>query len=73
MKEEEIDNLEQIISLLASGAFRQAYFDTLSSGNSVLEVIDDVLYEVYPSGRKQKIKAVPKNIKVDMSQKVYLC
>jgi len=72
MTENEIDHLEQLIPTLALGAFRQAYFDSLSAGNSVLEVIEDVLYEVYADGSKKKIKDMPASIKVDMSKKVYL-
>ena len=45
MKDAELDNLEKLIPSLATGAVKKAYLDALSSGNSVLEVIDGVLYE----------------------------
>jgi hypothetical protein len=40
MKDIEIDNLEAHIPLLAKAAMEKAYLDTLSAGNSVLEIID---------------------------------
>ena len=72
MKEIEIDNLESYIPTLAQGAFRQAYLDTLSSGDSVLVVIDDTIYEVFADGTKKKIKDVKPSIKVDINTKIIL-
>jgi hypothetical protein len=72
MQDQEIDNLEKMIPLLASGAVTKAYLDSLSAGNVVLEVQEGILYEVYPSGTKKKIKDVPVLIEVDMNKKVYL-
>ena len=72
MKDTELDNLESFIPLLAKGAMEKAYLDTLSSGNSVLEVIDNAIYEVFSDGSKKKIKDVAPYIKVDMNQKIEL-
>ena len=72
MKDIEIDNLEQFIPMLAKGAVKKAYLDTLSSGNSVLEVIDNAIYEVFADGSKKKIKDVAPSIRVDMSKKIEL-
>jgi len=72
MKDSELDYLESFIPLLAECATRKAYFDTLSAGNSVLEVLDDAIYEVFPDGSKKKIKDVAPYIKVDMNQKIEL-
>ena len=72
MQEQEIDNLEQMIPLLASGATTKAYLDSLSAGNIVLEVQEGILYEVHPNGTKKKIKDVPALVEVDMSKKVYI-
>ena len=72
MKEQEIDNLEQMIPLLASGAVTKTYLDSLSSGNIVLEIQEGILYEVHPNGTKKKIKDVPALIEVDINKKVYL-
>jgi len=72
MKDLEIDNLENYIPILAKGAMEKAYLDTLSSGNSVLEVINDIIFEVFADGSKKKIKDVPPSIKVDINQKIIL-
>ncbi len=72
MKDSELDNLEKLIPLLAKGAVQKAYFDALSSGNSVLEVIDSAIYEVFADGSKKKIKDVAPYIKVDINKKIEL-
>ena len=72
MKDTELDNLEKLIPSLATGAVKKAYLDALSSGNSVLEVINGKLYEVFANGDKKKIKDLPPTIEVDMSTKVQL-
>ena len=72
MKDTELDNLEKLIPSLAKGAVKKAYLDALSSGNSVLEVINGVLYEVFANGDKKKIKDLPPTIEVDISTKIQL-
>ncbi len=72
MKDAELDNLETMIPLLAKGAVNKAYLDALASGNSVLEVIDNVIYEVFADGTKKKIKDVPPSIHVDITRKIKL-
>jgi len=72
MKDSELDYLEGFIPLLAKGAFEKARFDALSSGNSILEVLDSAIYEVFPDGSKIKVKDVAPYIKVDMNQKIEL-
>ncbi len=72
MKDSELDNLEKLIPLLAKGAVQKAYLDALSSGNSVLEVIDSAIYEVFADGSKKKIKDVAPYIKVDINKKIEL-
>lgn len=72
MKDLELDNLEELIPLLATGAVKKAYLDALSSGNSVLEVRDGAIYEVFADGTKKKIKDVPPYIKVDINKKISL-
>ena len=63
--EKELDFLEQSIPQLANSAITEAYYSTLSSGSSVLEVISNKLYEVFPDGTKNFIKDMPNSIKVD--------
>jgi len=72
MKDSELDNLEEFIPLLAKGAVQKAYLDALASGNSVLEVINGAIYEVFADGSKKKIKDVAPYIKVDISKKIKL-
>ena len=72
MKDIELDNLEKHIPLLAKGAMEKAYLDALSSGNSVLVVINDAIYEVFADGSKKKIKNVAPQIKVDINKKIRL-
>lgn len=72
MKDTELDNLEQFIPSLANGAVKKAYLDALASGNSVLEVIDGVIYEVFADGTKKKIKDVPSQVSVDMHRNIEL-
>ncbi len=72
MKDVELDNLEKFIPTLAKGAMQKAYLDTLSAGNSVLEVIDSAVYEVFADGSKKKIKDVASYIKVDINKKIRL-
>jgi hypothetical protein len=70
MKDIELNNLEEYIPLLAEGVFQKAYLDTLASGNSVFEVIDDSIYEVFANGDKKKIKDIEPSIKIDISKKI---
>lgn len=72
MQEKEMENLEQMIPLLASGAITKAYLDSLSAGNVVLEVQKNILYEVHADGTKRQLKELPKMIEVDIDEKVYL-
>ena len=72
MKDTELDNLEKFIPLLAQGAMQKAYLDTLASGDSVLEVIDDTIYEVFADGTKQKIKDIAPSLRVEINSKILL-
>ena len=72
MKDIELDNLEQFIPLLAKGAMQKAYLDTLASGDSVLEVIGDTIYEVFADGTKHKIKDVAPSLHVEINSKIIL-
>jgi len=72
MKDIELDNLEALIPLLAKGAMQKAYLDTLASGDSVLEVTDDTIYEVFADGTKIKIKDVAPSLPVEINSKILL-
>jgi len=72
MQEVELNNLEEFIPILANGALQKAYLDTLAKGDSVLEVIDNSIYEVFANGDKKKIKDLEPITKIDTSIKISL-
>jgi len=72
MKDSELDNLEAFIPLLAKGAVQKAYLDALSSGNSILEVTDNAVYEVFADGSRKKVKDVAPYIRVDIKERIEL-
>ncbi|QOG11322.1 hypothetical protein [Arcobacter sp. FWKO B] len=66
----ELDFLESYIPELANSAVRKAYLDALSSGNSVTEVIQNKIYEIFPDGSKKYIKDIEPAIKIE--KKVFM-
>jgi hypothetical protein len=72
MKEAELNHLESFIPIMASATLKKAYLDTLANGNTVLEVIDNILYRVCVDGTKNKIKDIEPAIKFDISKKIVL-
>jgi len=71
MTDNKINYLEQLIPIFSLGVFCQAYFNSLSTVNRVLEAIYNVLYKVFTDGNKKKIKDVSASVKVDISKNVY--
>ncbi len=61
----ELDFLESYIPELANNAVKKAYLDTLSAGKSVIEVIENKIYEIFPDGSKKYIKDIEQPIKTD--------
>ncbi|HEY4301460.1 MAG TPA: hypothetical protein VGM73_11325 [Candidatus Didemnitutus sp.] len=59
MSEDAINQLEAAVPALSGQAFDTARQQTLASGKSVLQTEDGVLFEVFPDGRKVRIKTVP--------------
>lgn len=72
MQDIELNNLEEYIPTLADGALHKAYLDTLASGNSVLKVIDNTIYEIFANGEKNKIKDIAPTIKIDINKTIFL-
>jgi len=68
IKEKELDYLEEHIPELAKSAIRQAYWNALASGKSVLESIDGGIYEIFPDGTKKFIKKNEPRKKVTVGQ-----
>jgi len=56
--EKELDFLETLIPTLAEGAFKKAYLDALSNGESVLEAINGKIIEVFPDGTHKIVKHI---------------
>jgi len=70
--EKEIDFLESQIPTLAESAVKKAYLDSLSSGNSVLEVEGSKLYEITPDGTKKFVKDIENDILVEINKKIII-
>lgn len=58
-QEQAIRYQEEHIPELASAATKQAYWQALAAGSSVLERADDSLVEVSPDGSRKIIKPLP--------------
>ncbi|MDX2083385.1 MAG: hypothetical protein SFV53_05325 [Rickettsiales bacterium] len=58
LTEKEIQNLEKEIPNLADTAFRQAYFNALSSGSSVLIVENSEVVRIFPDGKKELVQKI---------------
>lgn len=56
--------LEEHIPELAASAVKQAYWQTLAAGNSVLENDNGALVEVHPDGTRKIIKQLPSSTPV---------
>jgi hypothetical protein len=50
--------LEEHIPELADSAIKQAYWQTLATGSSVLESDDGIIYEVFPDGSRKTVKTI---------------
>lgn len=64
LTEEELDYLEEQIPLLAETATKQAYWQTLASGDKVIIAENGFLIEVSPDGSKKVVKEIGKPVKV---------
>lgn len=56
--EDELSYLESHIPELAEGAFKQAFWRTLTDGVNVMIAEDNHLVEVFPDGTKKIIRAL---------------
>jgi len=69
LNEESMCFLEEQIPDLAEAAFKQAYWEALNSGSSVLEYADGALVEVFPDGSRKILKTLPSQVKAKPGQK----
>ena len=58
-QEQAIRYLEEHIPELANAATKQAHWQALAEGSSVLERAEDSLVEVFPDGSRKIIKPLP--------------
>ena len=63
--EASIDFLEIHIPELADAALKQAYWQALAAGSSVLIAEDGQIIEVFPDGSRKVIKQIAKPTKVN--------
>jgi len=64
LNEQELNYLEQQIPILAETATKQAYWQTLASGDKVMIAEDGKLIEVSPDGSREIIREIEKPMKV---------
>ena len=69
LTEKEIQNLEECFPYAAEHSVRQAYFEALSSGSSVLVVENSELVEVFPDGSRKVIEKIAPHISVKKGTK----
>lgn len=67
--EKSIQFLEEHIPDLAAVAFKQAYWQALAEGSSVLEVENGAIVEVFPDGSRKFIKQIGPAIPAQLGQK----
>jgi len=70
--EEEIQALENAFPSLSGQAFVAARAETLAAGWSVLQADGGAIYEVYPDGRREKVKEIEAPITVRRGEKFRL-
>ncbi len=70
MDEKTLNYLEGHIIEMAQAAVKQAYWLSLSSGNSVLISDKGYITEVFPNGERKKIKKIKPNITVEKGKKI---
>jgi len=62
--EASIDFLEKHIPELADAVFKQAYWQALAAGSSVLIAEDGQILEVFPDGTRKLVKQIAKPIHI---------
>lgn len=70
--ESTIDYMENQIPSLAQAAVTVAYWNTLATGQSVLETENGAIYEMFPDGTKRLVKQIEPPIHVKYGQKISL-
>ena len=68
LSEKAIDYLETQIPEMAELALRQAYWQTLASGNSVTVLENDEIVEISPEGTRKVIKKIQRTSPVNFQK-----
>ena len=69
ISEKSVQFLETHIPELAQSAGTQAYWQTLASGNSVLQSDNGIIYEVFPDGTRTVVKNITPPTPVRIGEK----
>ena len=72
LTEASIRFLEENIPILAEAALKQAYWQALASGSSVLICEDDALIEIFPDGTKKILKQLEPQSSFTVGQRLEL-
>ena len=67
-----IDYLEEYLPELMATATKQAYWQTLESGQSVLIAESGHLVEVFPDGSKKNIREIAKPLSATIGERIVL-
>jgi hypothetical protein len=73
LSEQAIDYIEQHLPELMATATKQAYWQTLASGHSVLIAENGYLIEVFPDGTKKVIKEINKPVPSSFGKSFTIC
>lgn len=72
MTEESMRYLEEHIPILADAAVKQAYWQALATGSSVLVSEEDALVEIFPDGTRKVLKQLEPQTSVISGQRLEL-
>jgi hypothetical protein len=70
MSDQEIQVLESQFPATSGAAFAEARRKMLAAGQSVLESSKGVIYEIFPDGRRLKVKEIDPPFQVTLGLKV---
>ena len=73
LSDKEIDYLEEHLPELMATATKQAYWQTLASGQSVLIAQNGQLIRVYPDGTRAFVKNIKPRMSVELDKTIQLC
>ena len=72
MSDQDIQKLENQFPAVSGSAFAAARAQALAAGQSVMESVQGIIYEVFPDGRRQQIKEIESPTAVAFGSKITL-